>query len=46
MAENTKKMRELYGKFHQNQKDAVEREAFFLAGQLVYEAEQEAEKDE
>lgn len=46
MEENTKKMRELYGKFHQTQKDVVEREAFFLDGQLVYKAEQEAEKDE
>ena len=39
-------MWELYGKFHQTQKAVVEREAFFLDGQLVYEAEQEAEKDE
>lgn len=46
MKENTPKMRELYDKFHQIQKDVVEREAFFLDGQFVYEAEQEAEKDE
>lgn len=46
MEENTKKMRELYGKFHQIRKTVVEREAFFLDGQLVYEAEQEAETDE
>lgn len=46
MEENTKKTRELYGKFHQTRKNGAEREAFFLDGQLVYEAEQEAEKDE
>ena len=46
MEKKKKKMWELYGKFHQTQKAVVEREAFFLDGQLVYEAEQEAEKDE